>query len=396
MNATQLLRYIEEQTAAIEAATNELDEVQVAFNAQFDQFKARHDLTLARLTGQVFDRFAVDGGARAGALPADLRAAVEQRLPEEERLLEERRVRLRKEHLPRRRKAADDLLQQGQVELAQMRELNPQLDSQEEALKQQKSDLEAQLVDVNETIRAQSRGLGLVRHFLSITRADRERHRILGKLEAVNESLFGVRKRWDEERAKIEQHQGALQEQWQLESVAVARLQAELDQLDDDTPRRQLALRRAIQYVLDNLKTPVTGGDAELEARLAEMMDLNIRTDAYYDGLASVGGLIGLLRGINSGLAAITKSVDGLKREQEMHSSYLKPLDFDLPADVKAFHGRWPELARQFVDEKEAAQHPAEFAAQVTPLLEGPLSQQSIERMFNSMGQMIEAAASAW
>ncbi|MBN1657761.1 MAG: hypothetical protein JXA93_05135 [Anaerolineae bacterium] len=391
MNATQLLSYLDDQSRAIQAAVAELDEIQVAFNAQFDVFKAQHDLTLARLTAELFDRLAEDGTVA----PA-LRAVVEQRLPEEARLLDERRARVRDEHLPRRRAAANELLQQAQAELAHMRQLNPQLDKEEEALKQQKSGLEAQLADVNETIRARSRGLGVVRNFFEITRADRERHRILGKLEAVNESLFGVRKRWEEERNKIEEHQASLQEEWQLENVAVARLQAELDRLDDEAQRRDLAVRRAIYHILDHLKTPVAGGAPDLDARVSEMVELNIRTDAYHDGLASVGGLIGLLRGIDSGLEAIGKSIDGLKREQEMHSTYLKPLDFRLPESVEAFHKRWPELARRFVDEKTVGQHPSEFAAEVAPLLEGPLSQRSIETMFNAMGAMIERATSAW
>ncbi|HSJ57474.1 MAG TPA: hypothetical protein VLC95_09855 [Anaerolineae bacterium] len=391
MNANQLLSYLDDQSRAIQAAVSELDEIQVAFNAQFDQFKARHDLTLARLTGEVFDRLAKDR-----AVAPSLRAAIEQRVPEETRLLEERRTRLREEHLSRRRAAADELLARAQAELAHMRELNPKLDKGEEALKRQKAKLEAELTALNETIREKSRGLGVVRHFLDITRADRERHRILGKLEAVNERLFRVRKRWDEARAKIEQNQAALQEQWQLENVAVARLQAELDMLDDETQRRDLAVRRAIHHVLDNLKTPVTGGDPDLDTRVAEMVELNVHTDAYHDGLAGAGGLIGLLRGIDSGLEAIRKSVDGLKHEQEMHSAYLKPLDFRLPDSVEAFHKRWPELARRFVDEKTVAGHPAEFAADVAPLLEGPLSQPSIEKMFNTLGQMIEHATSAW
>lgn len=391
MNANNLLRYLEDQTAAIQAAVAELDEIQVAFNAQFDEFKAQHDRTLARLTGELFDHL-----EKEGAVSPALHDATEQRLPEEARLLEERRTRVREEHLPRRRAAANELLQQAQAELAHTRELNPQLDAEEEGLKQQKAAFEVELAEANEAIRAKSRGLGVITHFLDITRADRERHRILGKLEAVNEALQSVRNRWAEERARIEQHQAALQEQWKLESIAVARLQAELDQLDDEAQRRDLALRRAIHHVLDNLKTPVAGGDPTLTARVSEMVELNIRTDAYHDGLATVGGLIGLLRGIDSGLNAIGKSVEGLRREQEMHSAHLKPLDFRLPDRVEAFHKRWPELARRFADETTVGQHPADFATEVTPLLEGPLSQASIEMMFNAMGTMIEEATAAW
>ncbi|HSR35121.1 MAG TPA: hypothetical protein VLY63_31515, partial [Anaerolineae bacterium] len=53
MKATSMLRYLDEQETAIQALINQLDEVQVAFNAQYDQFRARHDATLDRLTDQL-------------------------------------------------------------------------------------------------------------------------------------------------------------------------------------------------------------------------------------------------------------------------------------------------------------------------------------------------------
>jgi hypothetical protein len=109
-----------------------------------------------------------------------------------------------------------------------------------------------------------------------------------------------------------------------------------------------------------------------------------------------VGGFIGLLRGINSGLAAIRKSIDGLQREQQMHSSYLKPLNFSLPSQVEAFHKQWPALAEQFADEKTIGASPAEFSANVEPILEGPLNESNIEAMFNSLGGMIKQATAGW
>jgi DNA repair exonuclease SbcCD ATPase subunit len=391
MKASQLLRYLNEQQQAIDAVVRELDEVQVAFNAQFDDFKAQHDMKLVRLTGDVYDRLAGEDGVGSA-----LHQAIEARLPEETRLLEARRQKVRDEYLPRRHQAADEVLQTAQAEMAHLRTLNPQLDEEEESLKRQKAELGAHLQALNDEIRTKSRGLGVVRHFLDITRADRERQRVLGKLEAVNESLQNVRRRWEQKRTEIEENQARYQHEWQMESIAVARLQSELDQLDDDAQRAELALRRAIHHVLDNLKAPAPGSDQALNADLDEMVELNIETDNYHDALATVGGLIGLLRGIRSGLEAVGKSVNGLQREYEMHSSYLSPLSFHLPDRVDAFHQRWPDLARQFVDEEVVGQHPVEFAQQVKPMLDGPLSEANVKAMFDALGEMIERATAAW
>jgi chromosome segregation ATPase len=385
MNADQVLGYLDQQEKAIEALTQQLDEIQVTFNAQFDAFKARHDATLDRLIDQI-------AGQMDAAAPG-LRAAVEERLPEERKLIDERRQKVRETYLPQRQQAADALLSKAQAELAQLRTLNPQINDREEELKRQKAELEARLAALNEEIRHKSRGLGLVWHFLAITRADRERQRIVGKLEVVNDSLYTIRRQWEEERKKMGESQSAYQEQWQLESIAVARLQSELDQLDDPARREDLALRRATRHVLDALKEPFPGSE---NAGLEEMIELNRQTDAYHEGLASVAGFIGLLRGIDSGLEAIGKSIKGLKQEQEMHSAYLKPLSFSLPPPIEAFHKQWPALAQQFADEQTIGTHPADFAATVKPLLEGPLSQANIEAMFNNLGAIVQEATQAW
>jgi hypothetical protein len=388
MNAKQLLQYIDRQRQEIQNLVDQLDEVQVAFNAQFDQFKARHDATLDRLTDQLFERL--------DALSPELRAAVDQQVENERQQIDERRQKVRDEYLPQRQKAADELLDKAQAEMANLRALNPQLNAQEEELKAEKARLEAQLAERNEDIRMRSRGLGVMFRFPAIFKADRERQRIIGRLEAINDSLRKVRQEWEQKRQETEEHQAALQQRWQLESIAVARLQSELDQLDDQVSRESLALRRAIRHVLDDLKAPSPGTDPEVDAGLQEMIQLNIQTDDYHGGLASVGGVIGLARGISSGLQAVAQSVEGLMREQEMHSAYLKPLDFSLPARVRAFHEQWPALARQFVDEKAVGAHPADFSAAVKPLLEGPLSQASIEAMFDDLGAAIKKATARW
>ena len=169
-----------------------------------------------------------------------------------------------------------------------------------------------------------------------------------------------------------------------------------MDQLDDEGQREALALRRAIRHVLDNLTEPASASDPALAAGLGEMVNLNEQTDTYHQGLASVGGMIGLLRGIQSGVKAVHKSVDGLRSEEHMHRAYLKQLNFSLPARVEAFHKQWGELAQRFADDEVIGEHPADFAAAVQPLLEGPLSQAKIERMFDDLGAMIQRATARW
>jgi hypothetical protein len=388
MNIDELLAYLEQQETAILDLVRQLDEVQVAFSGQFDRFQADHDATLEHLTEQVVDRLEAAG--------PNLQAAIHAQLVEEKARIDERRQKVREQYLPQRRQAADRLLAQAQAELADLHTLNPQLDAEEEALKRQQAQLEGRLTELNETIRKQSRGLGVVLRFPAITRTDRERHRVLGKLEAVHESLREVRQQWETQRREVETHQATHRERWQLESIAVGRLQAELDQLDDSERRGDLALRRAVRYVLDHLKEATRASDPEIHARLEEMVELNIQTDSYHEGLASVAGLIALLGGLRSGLQALQQSAEGLKREQQMHRAHLRPLSFALPAQVAEFHRKWPVLAKRFADEAQISAQPAEFAAAVRPLVDGPLSRERIEQQFGALNTMIQQATAKW
>jgi hypothetical protein len=388
MQAQQLLDYLTEQRQLLEELIAQLDEIQVYFNARYDSFKYQHDTTLDHVTQQIVTRL--------DTLGPELQEAISERLPLEYERIEERLQKVTEEYLPRRHKAADALMEQAQAELAQLRSLNPQLDQQEEELKSDRARIVKRLSELNDEIRTKSRGLGVIRHLLAINNADRERQRLLGKLEAIDESLYHVRNEWNRQRQETEKRQTDLQERWQLESIAVARLRAEIDQISDPALRDDLALRRAIRHVLDTLKKPVATPDSELEVDLQQMVELNIQTDAYHEGLAAVGGLIGLLRGIDSGMQAISRSVEGLIKEQQMHSAYLAALSFDLSHRTKAFHSLWPSLAKQFADENLIGEHPAKFAASTGPLLENSLSESSIEGMFQDLGASIQAATSAW
>jgi hypothetical protein len=388
MNAAHMIQYLDVQSGAIQELVDQLDEVQVAFNAEYDRFRSEHDARLDTLTEEV--------SARLEDMNPALQTAVEERYQEQLGLIDERIERVRVLYLPERQQSADSLLAKAQADQAELRALNPELDTREEDLKRQKAGLETRLAQLNEDIQKESAGLGVVLHFMAITEADRERQRVIGKIEVVNNSLRTVRDEWVREAREGEERQAEYQRRWRLESMAVARLQAELERIEDQGFRRELALRRAVRHILDALSEPPPGSLPDIDSGLREMVALNSQTDSYHVGLASVGGVIGLLRGVLSGMQAVRRSIAGLANEQEMHKAYLSALVFHLPPGVEEFHRQWPALAKQFSDEDAIGAHPSRLAEALTPLLEGPLSQARIESMFDDMGQMIEHTTAKW
>lgn len=387
-SADQFLRHLDEQHQEIQAVISELDECQIAFNGQYDLFRQQHDAHLARLTEQVLD--ALDD------LPASWRAEIEQRATTEREQVTERRMELRETLIPVLQAEADQLLKDAQADLDRIRALNPQLDAKEERLKAIQARLQGELEALNQEIRQKGRGLGVVTRFRQIHRADRERAHILGRLETIAESVRDLREEWATAQKESASLQQEAQSAWQAKSLELARLQEELDGLDDEARREALIWRRAVNHVLDHLKAPVAGAPSALQPDLEHMIELNIQTDDYHASLAGTAGLIATLAGIQSGLTAIRRSVEGLQREQEMHSAYLKPLSFRLPDAARAFDGQWARLAKRFVDEKDVAAHPRDFLDGIGPLQDEMLSAAQIERVFGGYGQAIEEAAKAW
>ncbi len=383
----QLNDFLLDNRRKINDVGREVEEIQVGFNSAYVEFKANHDAQLSRLTETLFDR--VDN------LGPGLRTLIDQRALEERRLLAERRTELREKLIPQTQAEADAVLAQAQTQTKALRELNPRLNEREETYKAHRAALAAKLAELNSEISRRSRGLGFIIRFISIAQLDRQRHRIIGQLETLAQNLKEVRQEWQARQQEFQTEQEALQGQWRELSLKVAELKRELTYLDDDAQREALAVKRAGRHVLDNLKERVPCPN-DLKSGLETMIELNIKTDAYQEGLGTVGGLIALLDSVGKGMDSFRTSVGGLVGEQRMHSQFLPQLKVQLPDSVIAFHNQWDGLRAQMRDDARLCAHPIEFLQTARPVMERDLSNEAITGMFNSLGQALEEATKKW
>jgi hypothetical protein len=384
----RLSQYIEDNVHQIGVVRKEVEEIQVGFNSAYVEWKAEHDAALERLVEAVT--------ARLGEVGPDLQGQIEKRVGEERRTIAERRQELRDRLIPETQGEADRVLQEGQKLTEKLRKENPRLDEREETLKQLRAMQEQELNQLNDQIRALSGCLGVVINFLKINKLDRQRQRVIGQLKEVHRQLRGVREEWQEVHQETQAEQETLQAQWQELALKLTQLQGESDYLDDETSRENLALRRATRYVLDNLKEPVPCSAGDLRGDLDGMIEANVQTDDYQEGLGSVAGLLALLDGISEGLDRFNGSVEGLIREQQMHSAYLSKLQVTVPGNVVAFHGQWGDLAQKVHDDGRLCANPTEFLEVIRPILAESLSDASIRVMFEDLGQALTSATSRW
>ena len=384
----KLSGYIEDNISQIEAVRKEMEEIQTGFNSKYVEWKADHDAALERLVEMVLGQMDEIG--------PDLKGRIDERVGEERRIVDERRQELRDKLIPQTQSEADTALKGGQSITEMMREENPRLNEKEETLKARRVKFEGELTSYNEQIRKLSGCLGVMFNFFKINRLDKKRQQVIGQLKYVQEALKEVRDEWREVRREMGTEEDTLQVRWQELTRKIAQLQGELDYLDDESNRENLALKRATRHVIDELKEPVVCPVADVKTELDAMVTLNVQTDDYQEGLGAVSSLMSLLVGVGEGMKRLNASVEGLIQEQRMHSSYLSALDVYVPDEVTAFHSQWEGLAQKVRDDGHLCENPAEFLATIRPVMEEGLSEENIKGMFGSLGEALSAATSRW
>ena len=388
MSLKQLEQFLGGARQKVDDVARELHEIQVQFVSAHKVNKNMHDATLNDLSL----RAAYD----LGALPAQVRQAIDEREPVERKTLEDRWRELADHVVPKAEQIADDLLARAQRQTENMRALNPRLNDEEEKLKADRAEMEAELKRLNAEIKRRSGCLTLPINLFKLNDLDRQRHKLLGRLEENAKALRKVREEWAKVKTEYTTEETQLEQQWQQANVDAARAREEMGQLRDDDKRDQLARQRAIFYVFDNWKTPLPADGNPLVDEINKMVQLNVETDSYEEGLGKVAGLIALLGGVSQGMQNISQSVDALSKEQERHGQYLKPVSVSVGDDVIQFHKQWDDLHDKVKDEKTLGHNPTQFSALFDAEVKGPLSEANLKRMFDSLSDSLQSATRGW
>jgi hypothetical protein len=377
MKADEFLGYLNAQMSRLQQTYDEIGHVQREYQGSYVTFRADHDRTLQTLAD-----------TRAGSLPDPLPAQVEERLPAERQALAQRVDELSKQ-IAAKQAEADARIAAVQASMAEIRALNPQLDQREEQLMAKIAFRTQALHDLNAQVSKLAGGIGFVLHFGKIHGLDNDRHRLVGQLETLNGDLVKVRKEWQEKHEAFTASQAKEQADWQAMMVEVGRLKAERDGLAVD-PEAQ-ARRRAVLYVLDNLKA-LPGAGPEWQ----QMVELNVQTDDFQAALGAVAGLMGTVGGIRQGLERLGASVSALIDERSRNSQYLPELKLEVPKEAAAFDQQWDELVVCVRDEKALAQNPTDFVRATRPFVEERLTKERIGVYFEALGGALKAATAGW
>jgi hypothetical protein len=387
LTANEFNDFLKQQQALVASAFKEVEEAQKEFQGKYTQFKTNHDKTMMALV----DAIAV---MPTESLGKGLRAQIDARVPAERKAIDERIAKLQKNDMPDMLRQADYLVKKGQKEESDLRDVNPKLNEKEEALKAELAQWQQKLDGLNVQVSEQAKGLGFLFNVLKINDLDQQRHQTLGRIQAVAENLKKVREEWKGLQELASKNESQWQAEWRTKMQHYSVLKQEFDTLSQDPDA--LARRRAITFVIDNLKTPIADAPSAIAPQLGQMIDLNVQTDNFHDALTSVAGILGIAKGMIDGMNRMMESVKALIDEQSRHSAYLGSLSIDVPDEARNFAQVWTDIASKTKDEKALAQHPADYVASMKPIVDQRLSNAQIAKYFDLLGGSLKRATAGW
>ncbi|MBN1259194.1 MAG: hypothetical protein JXB35_00800 [Anaerolineae bacterium] len=346
MDLAALRKALQDQNQTLSVLTPRLSTIRDIYTEAYGQREQTYQATIGELVDRLVDAWQ--------AMGADLFEPVQTRRIEEVDLIETRRRVLRDRLLPELQAQIDSLVKRSQTDRTRRHRTSVIEDDREEELKALVQRFEAELDQLNAEIQAQARRLGVIRHFGKLRRLTGRRSEVLKELARLQAEIRDVRSDWRTSEMQMGAQENTQQQEVQAALQKRSRWQAELDYLDDAAQREQLARQRAVRYVLDELREPVTSPLPDLESSVNDLAALNVARDQYQEALKKVSHLLGLLQGIGQGVTKFIESLEKLMQQQKQYSAYLKPLRISVPASIGRFF-------QQFTTLYQAVQNPAAF-----------------------------------
>jgi hypothetical protein len=403
------LAFVDGRARVLGDAEKRLLAIQRKYETYFAEVSRVRESELGQLSAHL--------AAKDAALPSDIAAALESARAEAERGFDEEltAVRVRREALLAE---AEKVRQESRQEEAAVRQKNVDLDGKEEALKAKSSDLLARVDAYNARIRSLASGFGFFNNFFSMRRLAAERKALDDEQNALAGQIDRLRRAWAEREQAYTQAEAARQEKWTKLKTEASALQAKVDSLSG--ARGAIVFRTAAEKVLfaRSPKLPASAPDdpkcsrckapnagsfhfcricaqrlradrPDFEGSLAEIAELNQHHRNFSEGMRSCQELIGLVRGIKSGLENFFKSLHSMLENESRYP--LPKLQIEVPAAAQSY-GREFDALLELVAQP-GSEHPLQFGMKVKSAVEPRFTEAAVKGFFNAMGDELSRQA---
>ncbi|MEN6641321.1 MAG: hypothetical protein ABFE08_02625 [Armatimonadia bacterium] len=383
-----MIQYLDTQCATLTDLVREIEEVQREFETRFVGTQQKFENARAAAVAWVSDH--------KWQQPSWLIDEINERLPALREAKTKRLAEVREEltGLGNQRQAIES---QDEAGVAALKESNPRLNAREEELKVVVEKTRAALGEKMKEWKQAGSGLGWLTRAGKVRQLRGEIEKLSAELSSVSGRLTEVRNSWVALEKKTDESDQQLQEAWRLRTAEIARLKRELAQLEGDL--ETVCREAALDEILNSLAAPPVAREASprqdddpaFDTLLTRLIALHDETRDYEGGIAQVSELMGILKGLCEGLTRMRESVASVKSEQDMHAE-LADLNLQAPEGVLQFHRLWAELRPVVLDEKQAAEHPRDFAQAIKQVIGDRLSNTAIDLMFNNLGNELNRA----
>jgi len=357
--------------------------------------------------------------ADRGALPKDFNQKLDEAAAEAEKVLSAEQMKLEKEK-DAELKRAEELRQKSLMATEKLKSQNVRLDKEEEELKARSAILVKKIEVFNAKIAELGHGFGFFSNLFKMRKIADQRDLLEKENAELAARIELLRARWEKVSAQHVEDEAQLKIEWtEAEEHAMA-LAARLEALE--SRRSRMIARSALDHVLKSMKARdqdrADGGrscprcsqtndqnnhfcwacasrlqenDPGFQGSVEEMVELNHHLERFSRGVHSCRGIIALVRGLQSGLAALKKSVTEMVSSQDSYS--LGTLEIDVPQESVNFGEYFDQLAAMVED--NPGLHPLIFADRIDVLIRDRFTEEQIKNYFERMGEELSRQAGA-
>ncbi len=353
-------------------------------------------------------------------VPPELLEGLEKARAEQARLFDDKLEGLRQQ-LREVEEKAETLRRESLEHEARVRRANLRLDHDEEQLKARGARLLREIEGHNARIQELGRGFGFFWNLFRMrsiqaerVRLEREQADLLARIDALRrlwhgaEGSFATREEkrkaeWIEHRTRaaelatrIEHLAGSRErvvERGALEKVLYERSPALPDPSPTDPACPRCGQRNpATSHFCRICAQRLVPDRPDLLGSLDEIAEVNRHHERFAAGMRAGQEIIGLVRGLKSGLQNFMQSVSDMCESERRYK--LARLKIDVPTPSVEY-GRHFDALLARVEKTEASLHPVELAGEVHDMIEGTFTEARIQTFFETMGQELSKQAGA-
>ena len=298
---------------------------------------------------------------------------------------------------------------------------NLDLDEAEELLKQRNAELLDRIERYNNRIREMGGGFGFLRNLFRMRKLAAERAVLDQQQADLMARIDQMRKRWQEIDVGFAEQEPGLKAKWIELTTEATAVQAKIEHLQ--ATGVQIVQRSAFEKVLFARKPELgeaADGDPvcprcsvpnpagnhfchicaerlvadrpDMAGSLLEIAEVNLHHGRFSEGMQACQEIIGLVRGLKTGLEAFAESVRDMISSQNTHS--LGILQIDVPEQSLAYGGQFKALL-SLVSEQGLSLHPTVFAGRIESFVQLALNEEEIKGFFETMGEELTKQADA-